>query len=126
MDYLHRLSQRWQKPIARHGPKKPNSPSWQTKHGRKLQRQQSKRAIRPQDRPKGCDIEPAPHVPRLVVNDGTIERRGAILAQHPRGTLQMRDELAGWLEGMQCCSGGGTGCPFLLEVFGGRGFTVER
>jgi hypothetical protein len=61
-----------------------------------------------------------------VVNDGTIERLGAILAQQPRGTLQMRDELAGWLEGMQRYAGGGTDRPFWLEAFGGRGFTVER
>ncbi len=80
----------------------------------------------PPDRPKGCDIDPAPHIPRLVVNDGTIERLGAILAQQPRGTLQMRDELAGWLEGMARYSGGGSDRPFWLEAFGGRGFTVER
>jgi hypothetical protein len=80
----------------------------------------------PPDKPKGCEIESAPHVPRLVVNDGTIERLGAILAKQPRGTLQMRDELAGWLEGMQRYSGGGTDRPFWLEAFGGRSFTVER
>jgi len=78
------------------------------------------------DRPKGCDIGPPPHIPRLVVNDGTIERLGAILARQPRGTLQMRDELAGWLDGMQRYAGGGTDRPFWLEAFGGRGFTVER
>jgi len=61
-----------------------------------------------------------------VVNDGTIERLGAILAKQPRGTLQMRDELAGWLEGMARYSGGGSDRPFWLEAFGGRGFTVER
>jgi hypothetical protein len=38
----------------------------------------------------------------------------------------MRDELAGWLEGMQRYSGGGSDRPFWLEAFGGRGFTVER
>ncbi len=80
----------------------------------------------PPDRPTGCDVGPPPHIPRLVVNDGTIERLGAILAQQPRGTLQMRDELAGWLEGMQRYSGGGSDRPFWLEAFGGRGFTVER
>jgi hypothetical protein len=80
----------------------------------------------PPDRPKGCDAGPPPHIPRLVVNDGTIERLGAILAQQPRGTLQMRDELAGWLEGMARYSGGGSDRPFWLEAFGGRGFTVER
>jgi hypothetical protein len=80
----------------------------------------------PPERPDGCDVGPPPHIPRLVVNDGTIERLGAILAQQPRGTLQMRDELAGWLEGMQRYSGGGSDRPFWLEAFGGRGFTVER
>lgn len=80
----------------------------------------------PPERPQGCDAGPPPHTPRLVVNDGTIERLGAILARQPRGTLQMRDELAGWLEGMQRYSGGGSDRPFWLEAFGGRGFTVER
>lgn len=80
----------------------------------------------PPDRPEGCDVGPPPHIPRLVVNDGTIERLGAILAKQPRGTLQMRDELAGWLEGMARYSGGGSDRPFWLEAFGGRGFTVER
>jgi len=80
----------------------------------------------PPDRPKGCDIGPAPHIPRLVVNDGTIERLGDILSRQPRGTLQMRDELAGWLENMQRYSGGGSDRPFWLEAYGGRGFSVER
>lgn len=77
-------------------------------------------------RPKEADAGAAPHLPRLVVNDATIERLGAILARQPRGTLQMRDELAGWLEGMQRYSGGGSDRPFWLEAYGGRGFTVER
>jgi hypothetical protein len=80
----------------------------------------------PPARPTGCDAGAPPHIPRLMVSDATIERLGAILAQQPRGTLQMRDELAGWLEGMQRYAGGGTDRPFWLEAFGGRGFTVER
>lgn len=80
----------------------------------------------PPGRPTACDIGPPPHIPRLVVNDATIERLGAILAAQPRGTLQMRDELAGWLEGMQRYSGGGSDRPFWLEAHGARGFTVER
>ena len=39
----------------------------------------------PPERPKGADAGPAPHVHRLVVNDGTIERLGAILSRQPRG-----------------------------------------
>lgn len=80
----------------------------------------------PPGRPDGCDIGPAPHIPRLVVNDGTIERLGDILSRQPRGTLQMRDELSGWLENMQRYSGGGSDRPFWLEAYGGRGFSVER
>lgn len=89
----------------------------------------AKRAIKcgdtPPARPQEADAGPLPHVPRLVVNDGTIERLGAILQWQPRGTLQMRDELAGWLEGMQRYSGA-SDRPFWAEAFGGRGFTVER
>lgn len=60
------------------------------------------------------------------MNDGTIERLGDILSRQPRGTLQMRDELAGWLENMARYSGGGSDRPFWLEAYGGRGFSVER
>jgi len=80
----------------------------------------------PPDKPKEADAGPPPHVPRLVVNDATIERLGAILANQPRGVLQLRDELAGWLQGMQRYSGAGSDRAFWLEAYGGRGFTVER
>lgn len=80
----------------------------------------------PPERPKDCDVGPSPHTPRLIVNDGTIERLADILARQPRGTLQMRDELAGWLENMQRYSSGGSDRAFWLEAFGGRSFSVER
>jgi hypothetical protein len=76
--------------------------------------------------PREADAGPAPHVPRLFVNDSTIERLGVILAAQPRGTLQIRDELAGWLEGMARYAGGGTDRPFWLESYGGRPYVVER
>jgi hypothetical protein len=79
----------------------------------------------PPARPTDCDTGPKPHSPRLVVNDCTIERLGAIIASQPRGTLQCRDELAGWLEGMTRYSAS-SDRPFWLEAYGGRGFTVER
>ena len=78
------------------------------------------------ERPDECEAGPPPHVPRLVVNDATIERLGAILALQPRGILQLRDELAGWLTGMSRYSAGGSDRPFWLEAYGGRRFTVER
>lgn len=76
-------------------------------------------------KPDAADAGVRPHVLRHVVNDGTIEKLGAIVAAQPRGTLQMRDELAGWLEGMNRYSSG-SDRPFWLEAYGGRPFTVER
>lgn len=80
----------------------------------------------PPEKPDACNAGPPPPMPRLVVSDGTIERLSDILASQPRGTLQMRDELAGWLEGMTRYSAGGSDRPFWLEAYGGRSYTVER
>jgi hypothetical protein len=79
----------------------------------------------PPPRPPEADAGPAPHVPRLFVNDCTIERLGIIAERQPRGVLQVRDELSGWLESMQRYSGG-SDRPFWLEAYGGRSYTVER
>lgn len=75
----------------------------------------------PEDAKAGCP----PHIPRLVVNDGTVERLGVIAQAQPKGFLQMRDELAGWLLAMEARNGGADRA-FWLESYGGRGFTVER
>lgn len=77
-------------------------------------------------KPEMADPGDQPHMTRLVVNDGTIEKLAHILSRQPRGTLQMRDELAGWLQGMTRYSSGGNDRPFWLEAWGGGGFTVER
>jgi hypothetical protein len=79
----------------------------------------------PPPRPVEADPPPAPHVPRLAVNDCTIERLGVIAECQPRGLLQVRDELAGWLENMTRYSGGNDR-PFWLEAFGGRSYSTER
>lgn len=78
------------------------------------------------ERPAGADPGTAPVIPRLVLNDATIERVAHLLGQQPRGVLQFRDELSGWLLGMERYAGGGSDRPFWLEAYGGRGFTVER
>ncbi|MCB1331035.1 MAG: DUF3987 domain-containing protein [Maritimibacter sp.] len=81
----------------------------------------------PPEMPVACYIEPKPHVPRLVVNDATIERMGVILSEQPRGVLLMRDELAGFIEnfGRYSSSAGGDR-SFYIEAYGGRGYSVER
>lgn len=75
--------------------------------------------------PKEADAGPPPHIPRLVVNDGTVERLGVIAQAQPKGFLQMRDELAGWLLSMESRNGG-SDRAFWLEAYGGRSFAVER
>jgi hypothetical protein len=79
----------------------------------------------PPPRPPEADPGPAPHVPRLAVNDCTLERLGVICERQPRGLLQARDELAGWLENMSRYSAG-SDRPFWTEAYGGRAYTVER
>lgn len=80
----------------------------------------------PPRKPDAADPGPEPQVPRLAVNDATVERLAVILAMQPRGTLAVRDELAGWLANMSRYANGGSDKPFWLEAYGGRAFTVER
>jgi hypothetical protein len=63
--------------------------------------------------------------PRIIVTDATIESLARLLAQHPRGLLFSRDELAGWLESFNRYSGGGDR-PFWIEAYGGRPYVVDR
>ncbi|MCV6597155.1 MAG: YfjI family protein [Mangrovicoccus sp.] len=48
-----------------------------------------------------------------------------IAANTGRGLLTLRDELAGWLAGMDRYNGGGDR-PFWLEAYGGKSYTVDR
>jgi hypothetical protein len=79
----------------------------------------------PPAKPATCDPGPEPFPPRIMLNDATIERVAVILERQPRGVLQLRDELAGWIEGMARYSTG-SDRPFWLEAYGGRRYSVER
>ena len=93
-------------------------------------REATKAAIKageePPSRPKEAQIGEEPMPPRFALADCTIERLTLILSKQPRGTLLLRDELSGWLQGMVRYSGGASDRPFWLEAYGGRAFTVER
>ena len=67
-----------------------------------------------------------PHIPRLTVNDVTTEVLGVILGRQPRGTLMVRDELAGFFGDMNRYNNGSGDRPFWLEGYGGGDFSVER
>jgi hypothetical protein len=68
----------------------------------------------------------APSEPRIVVNDATVEKLGELLNANPRGLVQFRDELAGWLAGLDR-EGRESDRAFWLECWNGTGaFTVDR
>jgi hypothetical protein len=72
-----------------------------------------------------CEPE-KPALPRLMVNDSTIEAIGLVLKDNPRGILLNRDELAGWLENMGRYGSHGGDRGFWIECFGGRPFSFGR
>ena len=66
-----------------------------------------------------------PQAPRLRQNDVTIEKVAELLASAaPKGLLVVRDELAGWIAGMNAYHSGGR--AFWIEAYGGRPYRVER
>lgn len=68
---------------------------------------------------------PEPQAPRLRQNDVTIEKVALLLAATaPKGLLLVRDELAGWIAGMNAYNDAGR--AFWIEAYGGRPYRVER
>jgi hypothetical protein len=68
---------------------------------------------------------PEPLAPRLRQNDVTIERVAMLLsAAAPKGLLIVRDELSGWITGMNAYNDAGR--SFWIEAYGGRSYRVER
>jgi putative DNA primase/helicase len=69
---------------------------------------------------------PNPMERRFLVNDTTVEKLGEVLAGSPRGVLVVRDELTGWLSGLDK-DGHESDRPFYLEAWNGTGaFTYDR
>lgn len=66
-----------------------------------------------------------PQEPRLRQHDVTIERVATLLATAaPKGLLICRDELSGWVDGMNAYNDAGR--SFWVEAYGGRPYRVER
>lgn len=66
-----------------------------------------------------------PQQPRLRQNDVTVEKVAELLATAaPKGLLLIRDELAGWIGGMNAYNEAGR--SFWVEAYGGRPYRVER
>ena len=85
--------------------------------------QEKKKPLPLMPKPTASDI--APEKPRLRQHDVTIEQAGAVLATAaPKGMMMVRDEIAGWLMGMQAYNPASR--AFWLEAYGGRPYRVER
>jgi hypothetical protein len=68
---------------------------------------------------------PEPQMPRLRQHDVTVEKVAELLGNAaPKGLLIVRDELAGWIAGMNAYHAGGR--AFWVEAYGGRPYRVER
>ncbi len=68
---------------------------------------------------------PERQMPRLQQHDVTVEKVAELLARAaPKGVLIVRDELAGWIAGMNGLSSGAR--AFWIEAYGGRPYRVER
>jgi len=91
-------------------------------------RQQYKEALK-----KGVDVplEPddsmaAPVQRRLVTTDSTFEKLHEILSENPAGLLVIRDELSGWLSGLDREGREGERGFFLQAWSGDMGYTIDR
>lgn len=79
-----------------------------------------------QDYAESIETPEEPQRRRYVTSDPTIEKLGELLASNPRGMLVFRDELIGWMQGLER-EGRESSRAFFLEAWDGNGqFTVDR
>ena len=85
------------------------------------------RKLAPPDMAADCTAPKPVQRRRLYSTEPTTEKAGRLSEANPRGLILLRDELAGWLAGMDRYSGGAGGDrQFWLEAYGGRPKTPDR
>lgn len=81
----------------------------------------------PPDMPADADDPEPPQRRRLFSTEPTIEKAARLVHGNSRGLLLARDELAGWIGGMDRYSrGDGGDRAFWLQAHGGRHWTPDR
>ena len=85
----------------------------------------TKKGLEPPTMPAAAVAPPEPERPRVATSDTTPERLGTLLANNPKGLVQVRDELSGWLLSFDRYSKGGER-SFYIEAFGARPYTIDR
>jgi Protein of unknown function (DUF3987) len=76
--------------------------------------------------PADAEVTDLPQRRRLMTTDPTTEKLVRLVAENPRGLILMRDELAGWIGGMDRYNGAGSDRACWLEAYGGRPFFPDR
>ena len=71
-------------------------------------------------------VEEAPALPRIIVNDASVEALGERLSENPNGLLLVRDELSGWIS-LMMQEDHQSDRAFFLEAFNGNAsYTYDR
>lgn len=76
--------------------------------------------------PEGVLELDEPQPVRIMISDATIEKLARLAIFNLRGLISYRDELPGWIGGMDRYGGKGSDRGFWLEAFGGRRRAVDR
>ncbi len=77
--------------------------------------------------PKTTFEPPRPVEPALMTVDATMESLGPLLAVQPKGFLQRREELSGWISGFDQYHGrGGSERSFWIEAYNGHHYNIRR
>lgn len=95
---------------------------------RDLQAEHAAAMGRWRDERHGKDGPEAPRPRRLDVDDCTTEALAGILADSPRGLIQFKDELAGFLHGMDQYRAGAKGSdrPKYCSIWAGKRLKIDR
>jgi hypothetical protein len=81
----------------------------------------------PPTMPADADDPEPPQRRRIFSTDPTVAKAERLSAANPRGLLLLRDELAGWIAGMdRFNNGAGSDRAFWLQAYGGRPWTPDR
>jgi hypothetical protein len=85
----------------------------------------AEKAKKPPPEPPAGPALDEPLMPRLRQHDVTIEKVAELLSgSAPKGLLVVRDELCGWIVGMNAYNDAGR--AFWIEAYGGRPYSVDR
>lgn len=77
--------------------------------------------------PADAEEPDVPQRRRILSTDPTVEKAARLSAANPRGLVLLRDELAGWIAGMDRYSNSaGRDRAFWLQAYGGRPWMPDR